>query len=112
MRKTNYSKIVEPSRMIEIDESIELITTFGLTDVEKEYLNLAIKMPTSEIKTFIEFYDNSRPKYDEIKFVLMLETRYNESRENIIKRIQQVRRIMEYEKKLEENKNFFKLLEK
>ena len=66
----------------------------------------------SEIKTFIEFYDNSSPKYDELKFMLMLMTRYDENRDNIIKRIKQVRRIMMYEEKLDESKNFSKILEK
>lgn len=79
MKQNNYSKIVEPSRMIEIDENIEMIAPFSLMKEEKEYLEFAIKMPTSEIKTFIEFYDNSSPKYDELKFISMLETRYDES---------------------------------
>lgn len=112
MRKYNCSKVIEPSRMIEIDQNIEMLTTFGLTDVEREYIEFTIKMPTSEMKAFIEFYDNSRPRYDEIKFISMLEDRYNESHENIIKRIRQVRRIMTYEKELKESKNFSKILQK
>lgn len=112
MKKYNYSKTIETNRMIEIDQNIEMLTTFGLSDIEREYLELAIKMPTSEIKTFIEFYDNSSPKYDELKFMLMLMTRYDENRDNIIKRIKQVRRIMMYEEKLDESKNFSKILEK
>ena len=112
MKKDEYNKIVKASRMIEIDQNIEMLSTFGLTSEEKEYFEFAIKMPTSEIKTFIEFYDNSQPKYDELKFVSMLMTRYSESHDNIIKRIQQVRRIMKYEEKLEESKKFSKILEK
>ena len=112
MKKTNYNKILEPTRMIEIDKNIEMLTTLSLTKDEKEYLETAIKMPTSEIKTFIEFYDNSSPKYDELKFIRMLMTRYNETRQNIIKRIQQVRIIMKYEETLEEDKKLSKVLEK
>lgn len=112
MKNQYYNKIIEPSRMIEIDKNIEILTTFGLPDVEREYIEFAIKMPTSEIRAFIEFYDTSSPKYDELKFILMLMTRYNESRENVIKRIHQVRKIIRYEKKLEESKAFSKILEK
>ena len=112
MKKIDYSEILEPSRMIEIDQNIEMLTTFSLTEKEREYFEFAIKMPTSEIKTFIEFYDDASPKYDELKFVSMLMSRYNETRENIIKRIRQVRKIIKYEKKLEESKNIFKILEK
>jgi hypothetical protein len=112
MKKFDYSEVLKPSRMIEIDQNIEMLITFGLTGEEREYFEFAIKMPTSEIKTFIEFYDNSSPKYDELKFISMLMTRYNECRENIIKRIRQVRSVIKYEKQLEEAKNFSKILEK
>lgn len=112
MKKYKHNRIVEISRMIEIEENIEIIAPLRLTKEEREYLEFAIKMPISEITAFIEFYDNSSPKYDELKFVSMLETRYDENRENIIKRIQQVRRIMKYQKEKEESKNFSKVLKK
>jgi len=98
--------------MLEIEGNILIGSNFNLSIGEFEYLKFATKMPLSEIKTFIEFYDNSNPKYDELKFVSMLMARYAESYENIIKRIHQVRRIIQYEKKLEESKNFSKILEK
>ena len=112
MKKNKSNLILEVDRMMEIDENIEMFAQLSLTIKEKEYLEFAIKMPTSEVKTFIEFYDNSQPKYDEIKFISMLMTRYNENRDNIIKRIHQVRRIMKYEENLEESKHFSKILEK
>lgn len=106
------SRTIDASRMIEIEENIQLGQRFSLTSLEKEYLEFAMKMPLSEIKTFLEFYDNSRPKYDEIKFVSMLKIRYNETYETVIKRIRQVRRIMKYEKELQEMKTFSKTLNK
>lgn len=110
--KKNNKIIIEPSRMIEMDKSIEMLVTLNLTYEENEYLKYAIKMPTSELKTFIDFYDNSSPKYDELNFILMLETRYNQNRESVIKRIGQVRSIMKYEKKIGESKKFSKILKK
>lgn len=105
-------KIIKTSRMMEIEEMIPLGQNASLINEEREYLKLAIKMPFSEIRTFIEFYDSSSPKFDELKFVAMLETRYKETRENVIKRIRQVRKIIRYEKKLEENNSFSKILNK
>lgn len=112
MKKYGYNETIEPIKMLEIDQNIELLTTFNLTNIEMEYLEFAIKMPTSEIKTFIEFYDNSDSRYDELKFISMLMTRYSETSDNIIKRIGQVRRLIKYEKQLEESKNFSKILKK
>ena len=106
------NETIDPIKMLEIDKNLELISSFNLTDIEREYLEFSIKMPTSEVKIFLEFYDNSSPKYDELKFISLLMTKYSESRENIVKRIRQVRNIMNYEKKLEESKNFSKVLEK
>ena len=106
------NETIDPIKMLEIDKNLELISSFNLTDIEREYLEFSIKMPTSEVKIFLEFYDNSSPKYDELKFISLLMTKYSESRENIVKRIRQVRNVMNYEKKLEESKNFSKVLEK
>lgn len=103
---------IKISRMIEIEEMISLGQNASLINEEREYLEFAIRMPFSEMKTFIEFYDSSHPKLDEIKFISILKTRYKESQENVIKRIRQVRRIMEYEKKLEESNSFSKILNK
>lgn len=90
---------IKISRMIEIEEMIPLGQNASLINEEREYLEFAIRMPLSEMKTFIEFYNSSYPKFDEIKFISILKTRYKESPENVIKRIRQVRKIMEYEKK-------------
>ena len=79
-----------------------------LNEVELKYFDLAIKLPKEEINEYLNLYDNSSPKLDELKFIVMLQNKYNESRENIIKRIRQVRLLTKYEKGLEKGKKYLK----
>lgn len=71
-----------------------------LNTIEKNYLILAYLLPKEEIEEAINLYDNTRPRVDELLFVHSLSIKYNVDKNTIIKRIQQVRRIMRYEENL------------
>ena len=60
-------------------------------------------MPLIEIKKDLDIYDKSFPKLDELKFIDNLQIKYNQSKENVILRIKQVRTIIKYEKELEKS---------
>lgn len=60
---------------------------------EAKAFALAAIMPIDEISTAIKQYDESCPKMDEIKFVKDLSNKYNVSKNDVILRIQYVRRI-------------------
>ena len=44
-----------------------------LNEVELKYFDLAIKLPREEIKEYLNLYDTSSPKLDEIKVIIMLQ---------------------------------------
>lgn len=49
---------------------------------------------------------------DEVKFIINLQNKYQETRENIIKRIRQVRQITKYEEGIKDAQNIFELKKK
>lgn len=57
------------------------------------YATAAYIIPYNEIEQSIREYDASRPKMDELEFVNSFCNRYNQSRDVVIRRIQEVRRI-------------------
>ncbi len=69
-----------------------------------EYLDLSLKMPLKEIQDVIRFYDESKPKYDELKLIENLKNKYQVEKKDVIKRIRQVRKIMRYFEKLNKPK--------
>ena len=62
-------------------------------DVLAQAIDLAIVMPKKEIEIALEEYDNSHPKMDAIKFASDLAKKYKVKKEDVILRIQYVRRI-------------------
>ena len=63
----------------------------------EEYLARATAMPYNDIKQALLDYDSSSPKMDEIKFVRDLQEKYQQSEENVLKRIKDVRRLLKYD---------------
>lgn len=68
-----------------------------LTNIELDYVKKAVQKPYQEFKKFIYLYDNSKPKLDELLFIEFLGNLYSSSREDIIKRIVEVRKISKLE---------------
>lgn len=66
-------------------------------------IDLAWRMPICEIADFIAEYDNSSPKMDELKFVANIGTKYRVSHDEVIFRIQAVRKIQRYLNEHDEN---------
>jgi len=94
--------------MYEIEQLRFSGNVIGLNVIELEYLKLAIQMPIEQIKEFLNLYDSSSPKLDELKFIKNLKEKYSQSRKNVIKRIRQVRKIMNYEKGIQKVKKYIK----
>ena len=103
--KINNDKKIDVKRMLEI-EKLKNCNYVDLEGEEIEYLNFALKMPLEEIREFLNLYDTSSPKLDEVKFIINLQNKYLETRENIIKRIRQVRHITKYEEGLKNGKKY------
>ena len=61
-------------------------------------------MPLDEISEFIELYDNSRPRIDELKFVSDLCAKYNTDSKTLTKRVREVRRINRFKNTNETHK--------
>ena len=72
---------------------------------ETKAFALAVIMPINEISMEIKQYDESRPKIDELKFVKDLSNKYNVSKNDVILRIQYVRRINKKESGYESRKS-------
>ena len=62
-------------------------------DVLAQAIDMAIVMPKKEIEVALEEYDSSHPKMDAVKFVNELAKKYDVKRNDVILRIQYVRRI-------------------
>lgn len=58
-----------------------------------EYQRLALAMPYTEINAALKQYDKSRPKMDEIKLIRNLQNKYNQSEQDVLKRIRYVRQV-------------------
>ena len=56
-------------------------------------------MPLVEIKGELKGYDESAPKIDELQFIHRLRKKYGQSRKVVIRRIQEVRKINQVERK-------------
>ena len=86
----------------------ELITQFfynsNLSFEEAAYMAYAHKLPKADFEEYIAIYDNSNPKMDELKFVEYLAKEYQVSREVILNRIKEIRRmnieIQNYQEKM------------
>lgn len=109
--KIRNNKKLDVKRMFEI-EKLRSCNYIDLHGAELEYLNFALKMPVEEIKEFLNLYDTASPKLDEVKLIISLQNKYLETRENVIKRIRQVRYITKYEEGLKDAKNIFELRNK
>ncbi len=91
-------------RQIEIEESLEELKNLSVTNLinkgydpeELLFLCRAIRMPLNEITEYIEIYDNSRPRVDELKFVKILCEKYQADQATITMRIREVRRINKF----------------
>ena len=103
--KINSNKKIDVKRMFEI-EKLKFCNYVDLEKEELEYMKMAIKMPIEEIKESLAIYDASSPKMDEVKFIINLQNKYEETRENIIKRIRQVRHITKYEEGIKDAKKY------
>ena len=101
MRLINIKKEIDVMRMLDI----EVGNIYD--DMPKEdfdYLDLSLKMPLKEIQDVIIFYDQSKPKYDELKLIENLKNKYQVERKDVIKRIKQVRKIMKYFEQINKQK--------
>ncbi len=93
----NYQK-VKPEEMLIFEKfaSVKKKPNVRCTNEEHrqaclEYQRLALAMPYAEMKAALNKYDNSHPKMDEIKFVRDLQDKYNQSEQDVLKRIRYVR---------------------
>ena len=69
-----------------------------LTLSDWEYFNVACIIPFEEIEQQLNKYDTSTPKMDEVKFIEDLQNYYNVSKNIIINRIKNVRKINKVKK--------------
>ena len=58
-----------------------------------EYQRLANAMPYISMRDALKKYDESSPKMDEIEFVRDLQKKFNQTEEDVLKRIRYVRRV-------------------
>ncbi len=87
-RKYELEQTIESNN----DEFIEIDKSLSLSELV--YLVEAFKMPYQEILDSINDYDSKR--YNAVVFANYLADKYGVSRENIIKRVQDVRKISNY----------------
>ena len=96
-------------RQIEIEESLEELKNLSVTNLinkgytpeELLFLCRAIRIPLNEITEYIEIYDNSRPRVDELNFVKVLCEKYQTDQATLTARIGEVRRINKFRKENE-----------
>lgn len=62
------------------------------------YMTAAYIMPLEQIVNFLQEYDYSIPKTDELKFVRDLQKEYEQNEVTVVRRIREVRRITKYGK--------------
>lgn len=102
-------KKLEINRKSEIEELLEEIKSKSVLKLIEEgysleeisYLCRAILMPLKELAEFIEIYDTSRPRVDELKFVDDLCQKYHTDKKTLTARIREVRRINKFRKESE-----------
>lgn len=68
----------------------------NLSEKQKEYVSLALKMPYEEINKRIKRYEASNPKEDQLKMISELSNIYGCNKKDVVKRIQQVLKISIY----------------
>ena len=95
-RKYELEQTIESNN----DEFIEIDKSLSLSELI--YLVEAFKMPYQEILDFVNDYDSKR--YNSVIFADYLAEKYGVSRENIIKRVQDVRKISNYTKNIKSTK--------
>ena len=93
-RKYELEQTIESNN----DEFIEIDKSLSLSELI--YLVEAFKMPYQEILDFVNDYDSKR--YNAVIFADYLAEKYGVSRENIIKRVQDVRKISNYTKNIKD----------
>lgn len=82
-------------------KSVLKLVNEGYSLEEISYLCRAILMPLKEISEYIEIYDNSRPKIDELIFVNNLCNKYHVDQKTLTARIREIRRINKFRKENE-----------
>ena len=70
-----------------------------------QYFNKAYFLSIDEINEELIKYDNSHPKMDELRFVNTLSRKYNVDIDTIISRIKEIRQIIKFEKKINNESN-------
>lgn len=97
-------KSIEIKRKLEIEDKLEELKIKSIVDLANEgysleelnYILRAILMPLNEMSEYIEIYDTSRPRIDELEFVCKLCSKYQTDSKTLISRIREVRRINNY----------------
>ena len=100
---------LEIERKLEIEKNIEVLKNMSVTDLinegydfeELSFLCRATRMPLGEIAEYIEIYDNSKPRIDELKFIKDLCEKYQTDQATLTARIREVRRINKFRKENE-----------
>lgn len=85
---------IDDGEFIKLDKSLSLM--------ELEYLVKAIKMPYQDILEDINDYDSNR--YNAVIFVNCLASKYSVSNNDVLERVQDVRRISNYKKSIDSEK--------
>ena len=70
-----------------------------------EYQRLANAMPYVPMRDALKKYDESSPKMDEIKFVRGLQDEFNQTEEDVLKRIRHVRKFIKIQEKLKDSES-------
>jgi hypothetical protein len=70
-----------------------------------EYQRLANAMPYVQMRDALKKYDESSPKMDEIKFVRDLQNEFNQTEEDVLKRIRHVRQFTKIQEKLKQSES-------
>jgi len=81
------------------EELLSLLTSNNFNQKEIEYLISAYYMPITDIRKKLLFYDNTRPRVDELEFISALMINYIYDENVVIKRIRSIRAIDKYLKK-------------
>lgn len=70
-----------------------------------EYQRLANAMPYIPMRDELMMYDESSPKMDEIEFVRDLQKKFNQTEEDVLKRIRHVRKFIKIQEKLKNSES-------
>ena len=70
-----------------------------------EYQRLANAMPYVQMRDALKKYDESSPKMDEIKFIRDLQNKFNQTEEDVLKRIRYVRQFTKIQENLKQSES-------